>query len=220
MEPDQSRVRKRIPKSCRRCHRRKQRCVGFPTCANCESTKEPCTRAETAPSWHHGLSKSALVARIEILEAQLSDVTDGTPSAAQDPLECSPNSTHRDSRSNVSNPQLNGILQFSGPSHDFRSEPVYLGPSSGFSVAESLDRLVHAAVPTNALPINASSQQAESLWESSTDRSIAVPPDDSTDSQILEAYFKNMHMRLPFLDRSEILNLHAERFRPSSSNPA
>lgn len=218
MDPDQFRIRKRVPKSCRRCHRRKQRCFGFPTCANCESANEPCTRTETVPSWHHGMSKSALVNRIEVLEAQLSDAIDGTPSEALDQPECSPN-THRDSLSNVSSPQLNGVVQFLALGHDVNSDPAYLGPSSGFTIAESLGRMVHNSVLTNALPINADNQQAESLWQGSTKQEIAAPPDDTIGSQILEAYFRNMHMRLPFLDRSEILDFHAKRSRPSGSNP-
>lgn len=166
------------------------------------------------------MSKSALVNRIEALEAQLSDVIDGTPSSeAQDPLECSPN-THRDSLSSVSNPRLNGVVQFLALGHhDSSSEPAYLGPSSGFTIAESLGRMVHNSVSPNALPINADNQQAEPLWQSSIKQEIVAPPDDTIGSEILEAYFRNMHVRLPFLDRSEILDLHVKRSRLSGSNP-
>ena len=86
MEP-QAKIRKRIPKSCRRCHRRKQRCVGFPTCSNCENAKQPCSRTEGAPSWHHSMSKSTLVHRIEVLEERLATASNQIGCGEADELE-------------------------------------------------------------------------------------------------------------------------------------
>ncbi|KAJ3460620.1 hypothetical protein MRS44_011487 [Fusarium solani] len=60
-------------KACLRCHRRKQRCVGFPACSNCEAANIPCSRISTPSMRRLGtLSKEELLNRIEILENQAS----------------------------------------------------------------------------------------------------------------------------------------------------
>jgi hypothetical protein len=50
-------------------------------------------------------------------------------------------------------------------------------------------------------------------------QSKVAPPDDEIGDQILDTYFKNMHIRLPFLDHSEILHLHVNRHRPPGPSP-
>jgi hypothetical protein len=65
-------------KACLRCHRRKQRCTGFPVCSNCQSADATCER-DTAVAQRKlaGLSKEDLLDRIDLLEARLGTVTPG-----------------------------------------------------------------------------------------------------------------------------------------------
>lgn len=218
MDPE-CRIRKRIPKSCRRCHRRKQKCVGSPTCSNCEAANQPCSRSESAPSWHHGMSKGALVQRIEILEARLEtalkgnvpDAGDHSGSGAEAPCQKSP-------RASVARKtHLKGVVRFLTLGHDGNGELAYLGPSSGLSMAENVSRIVHNSVGTRLLPISGNNHQRETMQD--TGQVKVAPPDDATGSQILDSYFQNMHLRLPFLDRTKILDLHAKRHESPENTP-
>ncbi|KAL2829305.1 fungal-specific transcription factor domain-containing protein [Aspergillus pseudoustus] len=60
-------------KSCKRCHRRKQRCHGFPVCTNCAHANLPCERTDFAISLHGRSSQSVASERIQTLESQLSE---------------------------------------------------------------------------------------------------------------------------------------------------
>ncbi|RAL12639.1 uncharacterized protein BO97DRAFT_414005 [Aspergillus homomorphus CBS 101889] len=196
----EARVRKRIPKSCKRCHRRKQRCVGYPTCAGCESAQQPCLRSETAPSWHHAMSKGALVHRIEMLESQLAAaVQRALPGSEED----------QDTPSSPENLDRAAVVSLLSLGRDHNEEPAYLGPSSGRTVAENLGRIVHDTVWTESLPINAGFQQSEPLPSSPSFVTGEVSaPGQVVGARLVEAYFRDMHTRLPFLDRSEIHHLH------------
>jgi hypothetical protein len=146
------------------------------------------------------MSKGVLAHRIEILEAQLEEALEGSGSNGSSP--------RSDSKS-----QLHGVVRFlTGRESE---QPRYLGPSSGVSLAENLSRQVQNAVQSKLLPINAT-HQPESLAQAQ-DQIKIPPPDDKLGAQILNAYFKNMHIRLPFLDRCEILHLHANRNQPVGS---
>jgi hypothetical protein len=75
-------------KACLRCHRRKQRCIGFPVCSNCQSAKATCER-DTAIAQRKlaGLSKEDLLDRIDSLEARLcATVQDGHRETGNDPV--------------------------------------------------------------------------------------------------------------------------------------
>ncbi|KAH8660572.1 fungal-specific transcription factor domain-containing protein [Xylariales sp. PMI_506] len=62
-----------VSTACLRCHRRKQRCVGFPTCSNCSAAKVTCSRhPSTSTRRLAGLSKEELLKRIESLEENAS----------------------------------------------------------------------------------------------------------------------------------------------------
>lgn len=218
-----TRIRKRIPKSCRRCHRRKQRCVGAPVCANCELAGQPCVRSDSVPSWHHGMSKGALAQRIETLEAQLAALTDGTAASTT-------HSEHGDrphsSRSHYasyqagsvssspSDPENHGaVMHFliQGHGYEDKVEGNYLGPSSGLAIAENISRLVQDA-GWKSIPVNETHEFLAPCENEAKDPAPA--PDDAIGARILDAYFKSMQMRLPFLCRSEIYNLHAKRHEP------
>jgi hypothetical protein len=150
------------------------------------------------------MSKGALAQRIEILEAQLAAALGGAePSTAESP-ESDTNKSH-----------LHGVVRFLILGSEENKEPHYLGPSSGLSIAECLSRIVHNAVGSKLLPINASNQPDSMVGS----QSKVAPPDDKIGDQILDAYFKNMHIRLPFLDHSEILHLHANRHQSPGPSP-
>ncbi|KAL2802939.1 fungal-specific transcription factor domain-containing protein [Aspergillus granulosus] len=209
-----TRTRKRVPKSCRRCHRRKQRCIGFPTCANCAAANEPCLRSETSLSWHHGMSKGALAHRIEILEAHLSAaIPDGLPSpsgvGAEEDLR-SPEGTA--TRSIVTEEHVDAEVPRD------RKKPkatAYFGPSSGVTIKENLSRIVDNGDAWAGRPIliNGTGEQEGPISPAPTaEQGKAAPPDDAIGRQLLDTYFNTMHMRLPLVDRAEILQLHARRY--------
>ncbi|KAL4973709.1 fungal-specific transcription factor domain-containing protein [Aspergillus desertorum] len=234
----EERIRKRIPKSCRRCHRRKQRCVGAPVCANCELAGQPCVRSDSVPSWHHGMSKGALAQRIETLEAQLAALTEGRTESASIPGSENhhqfPNETRPPSAmsrpgtgsgscsgpgstasTSTSSPEDHGaVMHFfiQGPGgYEDKVEGNYLGPSSGLAIAENISRIVQDAV-WKSIPVNETHEFPVPCENKITGPASA--PDDAMGARILEAYFKSMQMRLPFLCRAEIYELHARRHEP------
>ncbi|PYI09746.1 hypothetical protein BO78DRAFT_436581 [Aspergillus sclerotiicarbonarius CBS 121057] len=209
----EGRIRKRIPKSCKRCHRRKQRCVGYPTCTGCESAKQLCQRSESVPSWHHAMSKGALVRRIEVLEAQLSAAQRQIPQDVDAGLEQLPTGAKAQTRG--SRPEIVSLMALG---HGESESLAYLGPSSGMSIAEDLGRLVQNAAWLRSIPINGRHQQAAPDYTESTGitTASATLPNNAVGLRLLNAYFKDMHTRLPFLDRTELLDLHATVQKPRS----
>ncbi|KAL4867180.1 hypothetical protein BDV12DRAFT_124088 [Aspergillus spectabilis] len=197
-----TKIRKRVPKSCRRCHRRKQRCVGFPTCVNCDVANQPCLRSERSPSWHHGMSKGALAQRIEVLETHLSAVTAGTPSiSGEQPL-----------RSPVGT-QCAVEEQTEAEPREKDRVTAYFGPSSGATITENLSRIVEDATWTDrSIPIHGTENQELLSPAPTVEQGKAAPPDDTVGTQLLNAYFSSTHMRLPFVSRAEILQLHLRRY--------
>ncbi|KAL4922638.1 fungal-specific transcription factor domain-containing protein [Aspergillus aurantiobrunneus] len=212
-----TRIRKRIPKSCRRCHRRKQRCVGAPVCANCELAGQPCVRSDSVPSWHHGMSKGALAQRIETLEAQLAALTDASTSLSEsgDRPQSAGETRTPVSGSSLGSPSdenhgavMHFLIQHG---HEDKGEGNYLGPSSGLAIAENISRIVQDAA-WKSIPVH---ETHEFLAPCENDATGPAPaPDDAMGARILAAYFKSMQMRLPFLCRSEVYELHARRHEP------
>ncbi|KAJ5939472.1 hypothetical protein N7466_002606 [Penicillium verhagenii] len=165
------------------------------------------------------MSKGALAQQIEILEAQLAAALAENASTGRDGSDQS-DATSRPSRPRKSHQDshLHGVIRFLTLGNDPNGEQAYLGPSSGVSMVENVSRLVHDAAGAKLLPIEPGSQQPEGPMESN-DEPKAAPPDDRTGSKVLDAYFNNMHRRLPFLDRCEILKLHARRKQVAGNMP-
>ncbi|KAL4949237.1 fungal-specific transcription factor domain-containing protein [Aspergillus filifer] len=212
-----ARIRKRIPKSCRRCHRRKQRCVGAPICGNCELAGQTCVRSDSVPSWHHGMSKGALAQRIESLEAQLSALTEGRQPHVGDGEEGQVRQ-HQEYQQHDSNhtPPVLGHIPEPNTTNKDTTEGNYLGPSSGLSIAENISRIVQDAV-WKSIPVNETTEFLAPCENESTGPADA--PDDAIGRRILDAYFKSMQMRLPFLCRDEIYRLHARRYDSVPTDP-
>lgn len=208
MDQPAFRIRKRTPQACRRCRRRKQRCIGFPTCANCEAANLPCARSETerpesAPERYHGMSKDALFSRIETLEAQLSAMSGG--SSAPCTTENSPG--HYSS----GNGQFSDMVDCMTLGHVVGNEPAHLGPSSGKMIATSLDLMMKDAVWKNALSDSNSREQWHGPSPNATQKGRIAPPTDIAGVKFIQAYFGNLHPLVPFLDRTEIFQLHMKR---------
>lgn len=166
------------------------------------------------------MSKGALVCRIEDVEARLAAAIEGNASdAVHEPQQASGVSENPPSRrSDKKKRHLGDGVRFLSLCHEEIGELAYLGPSSGLSMAENVSRMVHYAVGMKLFPINESIQQPDEP-SPNTIETKTVPPDDETGTQILEAYFNNMHLRLPFLDRTEIFELHAKRYQLPGVTP-
>ncbi len=98
-------------------------------------------------------------------------------------------------------------------------EAAYVGSSSGFSLATNLGQMVQATVWNKALASTVSQTQPKPLSISDLKRNSAGPPNDDMGGRILDAYFNRSHLRYPFLDRSDILERHANRFVQKNSTP-
>lgn len=95
-------------------------------------------------------------------------------------------------------------------------EGAYLGLSSGFALASSLGQMVQATVWNKALDSIGGDGHLSSLAE--VQRQSADPPNDDMGARILSAYFSRTYHRYPFLDRSDIIERHADRFVQENSS--
>lgn len=145
MDQTSHRVRKRIPQSCKRCRRRKQKCVGFPICANCREANLPCERSTneqqttiSASERYHGVSKDLLFSRIETLEAQLSAMS----------ADCGASHKAKCAAGNV---QFSDLVNRMTSGYVVGDERAHIGLSSGKMIAASLDLMMKDAVQMNVL---------------------------------------------------------------------
>ncbi|RDW85575.1 hypothetical protein BP5796_03900 [Coleophoma crateriformis] len=204
---------KRARKSCERCRQRKQKCVGFPVCANCATAKEECIQPPSAIEEYNSGPNQALLERISFLEAQLAAYTKEPPGEKRkrDPsldhyATLSPTDSEDERRkSNIAD--IVGFLSLGG-------EGAYVGEASGFSLATNLGQMVQATVWNKALASTVSEAQHNGRPLSLADlkRNSAGPPNDDMGARILDAYLTRLHLRYPFLDRKDILERHANRF--------
>lgn len=86
----------------------------------------------------------------------------------------------------------------------------------GSSHASSMEQMVQATVWADAL------SSADNPMPTTPDpvTSNNHPPEDKTGLRMLEAYFQKIHPRYPFLEESELLQLHAQRYDPVPSTPS
>ena len=94
-----------------------------------------------------------------------------------------------------------------------------MGESSGFSLATNLGQMAAATVWNKALGSTVSQTQPKPLSISDLKRNSAGPPNDDMGGRILDAYLTRCHLRYPFLDRSDLLERHANRFVQKNSTP-
>lgn len=162
----------------------------------------------------------ALLERISFLEAQLAALTNGPIPQEHDGLRRgdptsdnygTPIEARQRRESHIAD--IVGFLSLGG-------EAAYVGSSSGFSMASNLGQMVQATVWNKALSSTISEHQPKPLSLAEMKKNSAGPPNDEMGNRILDAYFTRMHLRYPFLDRSDILDSHAKRFAENESPTA
>jgi hypothetical protein len=166
------------------------------------------------------MSKGALVRRIEMLEAQLAAVSE-QQFADERPTSASRTMMHHASDTLDTSPKgniisLTTIMRSDNPQGNNQS---YFGPSSGLSIAKNLDWFIHDTILTRSIPVSASIMASGVEHSDQTMSHRAKPPDDHEGSRLLNAYFAKTHIRLPFLDRTQLLKSHAERNQSPGDSP-
>ena len=116
--------------------------------------------------------------------------------------------------------------------------PAYVGSSSGLSLAADLGEMVQTSVwnqfisrmqqktgTANSSQNKATQIHGPSMQPSATqvrDRATRMedllpanvePPTDEMGARILETYFTRLHSRYPFLNRKQVWQIHADRWR-------
>lgn len=212
MEGDHFKVRKRSPKACRRCHRRKQRCVGYPICTNCESAKSACTRSDTptcqpASERYHGLSKDALFDRIEELEAQLNAVSKPAHEQAQQPPFESPDPLPFHQLPEVGH--LFDVMEYLTTGQMSGRTPIKSFLSPGTLIAKEMDQIFdNTVLESDSL----GNTEIEPGWP--TDDTQPAAPVDKEGLKYIQIYMETMHNHMPYLDSEEIYQMHSKRFQP------
>jgi hypothetical protein len=103
-----------------------------------------------------------------------------------------------------------------------RATQAYVGSSSGYALATDLGRMVQATVWNKALWVADKGSEGEeisaganparriTLQELQSDR--AEPPSDALGERLINAYLARIHLRFPFLFRSDVWEAHRCRF--------
>ncbi|ETS86977.1 hypothetical protein PFICI_00805 [Pestalotiopsis fici W106-1] len=193
------RPRRATLKACARCHRRKQRCVGYPACANCRTANIPCSRDST-PLMRRlsALSKEELIKKIEDIHSQVPELNADEGDNRQrhfsiEPIDGRPSpSASSDSNANpqrwrVQHPQPCGGL------YDPAQTPEAL--SSGISTIATHFAVNSALQPSwpNEVPSRGSCLD-DGIGKSAVN-----------ERQLLTTFLENLHRRLPFCDYLGIL---------------
>ncbi|KAJ5654720.1 hypothetical protein N7490_001723 [Penicillium lividum] len=212
MDTEHFKVRKRNPKACSRCHRRKQRCVGYPICTNCKAANSSCTRSKTssfqpASERYHGMSKDALFDRIEELEAQLKAGSKPSQTKAPGHPYQSPDQFSFDQSPDVGH--LFDVMEYLTTGQMSGQTPLSSSSPTGTLIAE-MDQIFEDTVLGNS---RAETTDMEHESESSND--IRPPaPTDTEGLKYIRIYMETMHNHMPYLDSGEIYRTHKERLHP------
>lgn len=108
--------------------------------------------------------------------------------------------------------------------------PAYVGSSSGLALAANLGEMVQTSVwnqfiarmqphlSTGASPGSQNAQASlpglsHQAGGACRNRTNVDPPSDEMGSKFLETYFRRLHSRYPFLDRSQLWKMHEDRWR-------
>lgn len=213
-------------KACHRCHRRKQRCVGYPSCTNCQAAKLACKRSSAStPQSYTALSKQELIERLLSLETQSQYPRTQSPPRTGSPDASAATNSHvveqvpapvlgagdgqgREPADKAPVSQDEGLASTASQHGRARSFSAALtdsgrGPSSP---ARTWDKTSRHSEP------DASHQQHR--------LHVAPPPDEEPGSQFLTIYLEGLHRRAPFLDFAEVLESHMARHKAVPSDPA
>lgn len=78
--------------------------------------------------------------------------------------------------------------------------------------------MVQATVWNKALAATVGDHQSKMVSLAEVKRNSAGPPNDEMGERILDAYFLRTHHRYPFLDRQDVMELHANRMATTRPN--
>ncbi|KAI3337452.1 hypothetical protein HD806DRAFT_39646 [Xylariaceae sp. AK1471] len=209
--------RKRGRTACTRCKHRKQKCDDeWPTCSNCKKAGTECDKSAVSEDEPPAAYTRLLEQRVALLEARLSEQgCQQRPEISQTPS----SGIRTQSRNNV----LAEAVELLALGNI--EAPAYVGASSGLNLALTLGEMVQATVWNKALPLEAdaggsqlgtadgpgTSRGARAITRSEMVARSAEPPADEHGTALLNAYLNQPQTRYPFLDESEIWNLHAKR---------
>ncbi|KAH6986480.1 fungal-specific transcription factor domain-containing protein, partial [Ilyonectria sp. MPI-CAGE-AT-0026] len=202
-------------KACLRCHRRKQRCVGFPACTNCRAADLPCSRDST-PSMRRlaGLSKEDLLKKIEALEEQLPAAERHAENRQDSPAHFS--SRRRLSVSSTFSETLEPQMECDD-GNDLQTlqagEENLEQPDSSQISPTPVSLCLDSGVRTSQVRTAVEPQDPPTVHFGGT-RDL----NERTGSQLLVTYLESMHRRLPFCDYAQILMTLRGGVTPSSAS--
>ncbi|KAM3079595.1 hypothetical protein ACMFMG_006010 [Clarireedia jacksonii] len=160
---------------------------------------------------------AALLERISFLEAQLAAYTNVPPPErngfqiyGENGHAASP-ATSDDERRGSNLADIVGFITLGG-------EASYVGSSSGFALATTLDHISQATVWNKAIA-SAFNSNSKTVNIAELKKNSAGPPNDEMGRRILDTYFTRLHLRYPFLDRMDILQRHTDRFMQKNNTP-
>ncbi|KAJ5740850.1 hypothetical protein N7493_000722 [Penicillium malachiteum] len=121
------------------------------------------------------MSKGALVRRIELLEDQLAALEENTI-AGRDKSEQSDITAgqHSSRWSSTKYHHIDGVVRFLTLGHGLNEDQQYLGPTSGVSMVENVNRMIQDTVVGKLLPMNPNNQTQESSLQNGDD--VKAPP--------------------------------------------
>ncbi|KAF2034941.1 hypothetical protein EK21DRAFT_19714, partial [Setomelanomma holmii] len=215
--------RKRQRTACERCKSRKQRCDNaFPQCENCAKSGTACNRP---PDWERQRNSytRALEDQVAYLETRL--LTMGRQHQVRDGSGLNENCLDQP-RENTAPPtpqfqhnvaDVVGMLSLGSGNADAQS---YVGSSSGYALASDLGRMVQATVWNKALFVSTPGYGGDDVPRSTARRITlqelqskrAELPNGVLGTKLIQAYFKRIHPRFPFLFRSDVWEAHRCRY--------
>lgn len=192
MQNERPNKRARNATACTRCKHRKQRCDNdFPACAACSSAGETCHYENRVYRDEH---VEMLERRVVDLERQLRQSQqhrqDATPGIGS-----SSTAAVTPAASTFLTPRGDGTTD---AAFDMLSSTSYLGASSGFSLARTLQAAIG---PSSASPEHVTSGNGPVF-------SKPASPDNATGLQCIDTYLRKVHPKHAFLPPKRIFDLH------------
>lgn len=183
--------KKRGLKSCLRCHRRKQRCIGYPTCESCSLVSEQCIRDSNYSARRlAGLSKEKLLDRIERLEAgeKLEDV------------EILLNDNDNDDRESDASPAEADVNVIR---HEQSAEVHGAATSNNEAILMTTSDSQADGLPAT----RSTTHENHSSLDYAAEFSMHWP-NARVGALLVKTYLETVHMRVPFFDHTDLLEIH------------
>lgn len=185
------RGKKRGLKSCLRCHRRKQRCIGYPICGACQATSSECVREpDYVPRKLAGLSKEKLLDRIEQLESGRNPGEPDIGCEADEALHL----------------HVRGNSTVSTEVTDYHVDAEFVGKGFGSDRANAEECQATSEAPS------AEATSVPLLFGSGSTEQPLLWPTSEAGQHMIRAYLGSFHKRVPFFDHTDLMDLHAAYF--------